>query len=111
MQLAVAGADDAPAVGRFDCFGILFDVHDLFERFAKFRIEDGVDDGIDEAIHVAQPGGQDERGQTGIAVHAEFRAQCVEHVACEKRHPAHEEHTWGDWNAIKCQKTEWNVYW
>lgn len=68
--------------------GVLFDVHNLLESFAEFRIENGVDNGIDEAVHVAQPGGEDECGQTGIAVHAQFGAECVQHVAGEEGHPA-----------------------
>ena len=32
----------------------------LFERFSEFRIEDCVDDGIDAAVDVAEPGGDEE---------------------------------------------------
>lgn len=32
-------------------------IHQFFERFPKFRIENRVNDWIYEAVHVPQPGG------------------------------------------------------
>lgn len=71
---------------------ILFDVHDLLERLAELRIEDGVDDRVDEAVHVAEPGGENERGHARRTVQPEDGAHGVHYVAREKRHPAYEEH-------------------
>lgn len=36
----------------------LFDIHDFFERFSKFWIENGVYNRIYETIHVAEPSGE-----------------------------------------------------
>lgn len=83
-----AGQHDAIA----DAWPILFDVHDLLERLAEFRIEYRVNHRIDEAVHVAEPCGEDECRHARIAVGiAQFRAQCVQHVTREERHPAEEE--------------------
>lgn len=76
---------------------ILFDVHDLLERFAELRIEDGVDHRIDEAVHVAQPRGDDERVHARTAVGLlQLRAQGVQHVAREERHPAEQKDAWAE---------------
>lgn len=69
------------------------DVHNLFERFPKLGIEDRVDDRIHEAVHVAQPGGQNEDRHSGPAVRIQFGADGVHDVACEKGHPADQEDT------------------
>lgn len=64
------------------------DVHDFFERLAELRIEDGVDDRVDEAVHVAQPGRQDECRHARLAGHVELGAHRVHDVAGEERYPA-----------------------
>lgn len=69
------------------------DVHNLFERFPKLGIEDRVDDRIHEAVHVAQPGGQNEDRHSGPAVRIQFGADGVHDVAREKGHPADQEDT------------------
>lgn len=68
-------------------------MHNLFESLPKFGIKDRIDDRIDEAVHVAKPGRQDENGDAGSAVGVQFRAHGIHNVAREKRHPAYEEDT------------------
>lgn len=69
------------------------DVHYLFERFPKLGIEDRVDDRIHEAVHVAQPGGQNEDRHSGPAVRIQFGTDGVHDVAREKGHPTDQEDT------------------
>lgn len=69
------------------------DVHNLFESFPKLGIEDRVNYGVDEAVHVAQPSGQYEDRHSGPTVRIQFRAHGVQDVCGEKRHPAYEEDT------------------
>lgn len=73
------------------------DVHDFFERLPELRIEDGVDDRVDEAVHVAEPGRQDEGRHARLAGHVQLGAHRVHDVAGEERHPADEE------DACKCK--------
>uniref|UniRef100_A0A182IWB8 Uncharacterized protein n=1 Tax=Anopheles atroparvus TaxID=41427 RepID=A0A182IWB8_ANOAO len=64
------------------------DVHNLFERLAELWVEDGVNDGIDEAVHVAEPRGQDENRHAWPTILVELGAHCVHDVTGEKWHPA-----------------------
>lgn len=41
---------------RYDDLAALSDVHDFFERFSKFGIENRVDYRINEAVHVSAEG-------------------------------------------------------
>lgn len=59
---------------------------DSFERFAKFRVEDGVDDGVESGVGVAQPG-EDLEGDVRDAGLAE---SCHD-VDAEEGDPADEE--------------------
>ena len=68
-------------------------MHNLFESFTKFRIENGIDDWIDKAIDVAQPCGQYEGSYTGTTVFIEFGAHGIHNVAGEEWHPAEEKNT------------------
>lgn len=68
-------------------------MHNLLESFPKLRIEDRVDDGIHEAVHVAEPGGQYEDRHPWSAVRIQFRTDGVHDVAREKGNPANEEDT------------------
>lgn len=68
-------------------------MHDLLESLAKLRIEYRIDNGIDEAIDVAQPSGKHEGRQTRPAVFGELGAHGVHDVAREEWQPAKEENT------------------
>lgn len=68
-------------------------MHDLLEGLAKLRIEYRIDNGIDEAIDVAQPCGKHEGRQTRPAVFVELGAHGVHDVAREEWQPAEEEDT------------------
>ena len=65
----------------------------LFERLPELEIEDGVDDWVGEAVHVADPGGEEEGHQAGAAVGALLHADGVHDVTGEERHPARQKHT------------------
>lgn len=64
------------------------DVHDFFERLPELRVEDGVDDRVDEAVHVPEPGRQDEGRHARLAGHVQLGTHRVHDVAGEERHPA-----------------------
>lgn len=66
-------------------------MHDLLESLSKFGIEDCVNHRVHEAVHVAQPRGENEDGHPGTAVRVQFRANRVHDVAREERHPADQE--------------------
>ncbi len=59
-----------------------------FEGLAELEVEDGVNDGIDERVDVAQPGGQMEGHPSRLAIAFKFGANGVHNVAREERHPA-----------------------
>lgn len=61
----------------------------LFEEFLEFRVEDGVYDGVEGAVDIAQPGDSAHQGRGDIACQAES-AQRVDH---EERSPAEQEAT------------------
>lgn len=66
-------------------------MQDLDEGLAELDVEGGVDDGVDGAVEVAQPGdGAVERGRDAAAA-----AVGLQHVGEEERQPANDEHAWG----------------
>lgn len=69
------------------------DVHEFLEGLAKLGVEDRVYHRVDEAVHVAEPGGDDEGGQWGLTRRSQLSADRIHHVAREERHPAKQEHT------------------
>lgn len=66
---------------------------DALEGLAELEIEDGVNDGIDERVDVAQPSGELEGRPARLAVALELGANGVQDVAREERNPANQEHT------------------
>ena len=63
-------------------------MEDLDEGFAELDVESGVDDGVDGAVEVSQPGdGAVERGRDAAAP-----AVGLQHVGQEERQPADDEH-------------------
>lgn len=63
-------------------------VQDLDEGFAKLDVERGVDDGVDGAVEVSQPGDSAvQRGRDAAAP-----AVGLQHVGEEERQPADDEH-------------------
>lgn len=68
-------------------------MHQLLEGFAELGIEDGVDDRVHETVDVAQPGGEDEGGDPGLALPPQFGTHGVHNIAREEGHPAKEEDT------------------
>lgn len=66
-------------------------MQDLDEGLAELDVEGGVDDGVDGAVEVAQPGdGAVQRGRDAAAP-----AVGLQHVGEEERQPADDEHTSG----------------
>lgn len=66
-------------------------MQDLDEGFAKLDVEGGVDDRVDSAVEVSQPGdGAVQRGRDAAAPAVSFQ-----HVGQEERQPADDEHAWG----------------
>lgn len=64
-------------------------MQDLDEGLAELDVEGGVDDGVDGAVEVAQPGdGAVQRGRDAAA-----SAVGLQHVGEEERQPADDEHT------------------
>lgn len=78
------------------CCKCLSAVQDLDEGLAELDVEGGVDDRVDSAVQVAQPGhGTVERGRDAAAV-----AVGLQHVGEEEGKPANDEHAWsggGGW--------------
>lgn len=73
------------------CYKWLSAVQDLDEGLAKLDVEGGVDDGVDGAVQVAQPGhGAVKRGRDAAAA-----AVGLEHVGEKEGKPANDEHAWG----------------
>lgn len=67
-------------------------VQDLDEGFAKLDVESGVDDRVDSAVEVSQPGdGAVQWGRDAAAP-----AVGLQHVCQEERQPADDEHTLGN---------------
>ncbi len=65
---------------------------DPLEGLPELRVEDGVDERVDAAVDVSEPGGDEEGGVArapGATLHLD--ADGVEDVAREERHPAHQE--------------------
>ena len=62
-----------------------------FECLPELWVEDGVNERVDTAVDVAEPGGEDECGVTRPPVQLELDADGVDHVAGEERDPAHQE--------------------
>lgn len=65
----------------------------LAEGLAEFGVEHSVYYGIHEAVHVAEPGGDDERCDTRLTILRQLRADRVHDVAGEEGHPAYQEDT------------------
>lgn len=69
-------------------------MHDFLESFPKLWIEYCVDDRIDEAVDVAEPGGQYECRYAWLTIHIQFGAHGIHDIACEKRYPTEQKHTY-----------------
>lgn len=67
-------------------------VHQLLEGLPELGVENGVYHGVDEAVHVAEPCGQDEGSHPRLTLPPQFGAHGVHYVAREERHPAYQEH-------------------
>lgn len=63
-------------------------MHQLLERFAELGVEDRVDDGVHEAVDIAQPRGQNEGSDPGLALPPQLGTHCVHDVAREEGYPA-----------------------
>lgn len=64
---------------------------DLLEGFSELWVEDGVDDRIEEGIHVADPGGEQEESHARLdAVVLRLFADSVHYVAGKEWYPAHQ---------------------
>lgn len=104
------GGGDAPKVVDW---GSRTDVHEFLEGLAKLGVEDRVYDRVDEAVHVAQPGGDDEGRQGRLTRRPQLGADRVHHVTSEERHPAEQKHTCTqsderDWSNMTGICEEWN---
>lgn len=64
-------------------------MQDLDEGFAELNVESGVDDGVDGAVEVSEPGDRAVQGGRDAAA----PAVGLQHVCEEKRQPADDEHT------------------
>lgn len=65
-------------------------MQDFDEGFAKLDVERGVDDRVDGAVEVSQP------GDSAVQWRGDAAAPAVglQHVGQEERQPADDEHTW-----------------
>lgn len=68
-------------------------MHDLFECFAELWVEDRIDDGIDKAVDVAQPGGEYKDGNAWPPVYVEHGTDGICDITREERHPTNQENT------------------
>lgn len=68
-------------------------MHNFFECFAKFWIENCVNHWIYNAVYVAQPSGQYESCYSWITVVVHFRTYCVGNVTTEKWQPTNQKYT------------------
>lgn len=66
-------------------------MHDFFESLAELWIEDRIDDGIDEAVDVAQPCGEYERGDAWSPVYVKHGTDGISDITREEWHPANQE--------------------
>lgn len=75
-----------------------FYMEKFFEGFSKLDVENGVDDGVQEAVNVASPN-SDRHDEVRDVANAkslpgsEFQAQCIHDVHSEERSPAQQEHS------------------
>lgn len=65
----------------------------LAEGLTEFGVEHSVYYGIHEAVHVAQPRGDDERGDTRLTILCQLCADRIHNVASEEGHPAYQKDT------------------
>ena len=67
------------------------------EGSSKLCVEDSVDDGVEEAVDVAEPDEKREQRRVNVAdrasVHVVTDADSIDDVECEERKPAHQKHT------------------
>lgn len=61
----------------------------LAEGLTEFGVEHSVYYGIHKAVHVAQPGSDDEGCDTRLTSLRQLRADCIHDVASEEWHPAY----------------------
>ncbi|CAH2090041.1 unnamed protein product [Euphydryas editha] len=76
-------------------------VKDFSKRLPELRVEDGVNDGVEERVDVAQPRGQDEDSDSRGMVKTEFGANRIQDGACEERCPAEQEDACGRRNSFR----------
>ncbi len=63
----------------------------LFECFSEFRVEDCVDDRVDAAVDVSEPGRDEEGRVARMPVRFQLDADRVDHVAGKEGGPAYQE--------------------
>lgn len=70
----------------------------LLERSPELDVEDGIDDGIQEAVDVAEPDEEAEQHAVDVAFRSVEQlkpdADGVHYVHGEEWHPTEQEHTW-----------------
>lgn len=89
---------------------ILFDVHDFFECFTKFRIENGINDGIDEAIHISEPCGEYKCCNAWRTLQSKNGAHCIHNITRKEWHPTYQKNAC--YISVSCkekkgEKTKW----
>lgn len=62
----------------------------LAEGLTEFGVEHSVYYGIHKAVHITQPGGDDESCNTRLTGLRQFRADCIHDVAGEEGYPAYQ---------------------
>ena len=74
-------------------------LQNLFEGASKFHVEDGIDDGVEEAVHVAEPDEEREKHHVDVADAVVLEevvayANRIDDVDGEERNPTEQKHTW-----------------
>lgn len=79
----------------------------LAEGLTEFGVEHSVYYGIHKAVHITQPGGDDESCDTGLTGLRQFCADCIHNVTGEEGNPAYQKDPYGiNWDRInQCHYT------